>query len=130
MDHVQDRQASLPDLASRTLQDMSELLEREFELARHELEEHSRALGRRLVPIGVGGGLAFAGCVATLTTAANRMASRGRPRAALLLAGGSSLLGALLVVGGALAARRSELAPRRALRSLSKDVSAVKEAFR
>jgi hypothetical protein len=127
-----DDDRSLGELFSELTEELTTLVRQEAQLARTELTEKARDLGRNAGFIGAGGAVAYAGFLALVAALIVGLGQLGVTwwLAALIVGVVVAAIGYMLIQRGVSGFRRAELAPRRTTESLKEDREMVKEKLR
>jgi hypothetical protein len=124
---VDHGEPSIRDLVGDLTHEAAELVRKEVELARVEIEDKIDRLQSGFVSMTIGGSVAFAGLLFVLASAALGLDRLLHERwlSSLIVGAGAALVGVSLLAWG----RRSlgGLAPKRSLRSLNRDKEMIQE---
>ncbi|HVM30041.1 MAG TPA: phage holin family protein [Candidatus Limnocylindrales bacterium] len=129
MTNAPREERSLGDLFAELSQQVSTLVRKEFELARHELTRSATRLGRAAALIAVGGLLAYAGLIVLLIGLGFLLATLGLPTWLALLVVGI----AVVAIGGFLAwhflneMKKTAIVPERTVETIQDNVQWAKE---
>ena len=132
MDIMRDRprtvgDASIGELLRRLVDDLLNLVRSELRLAGGEVRANLAGALGSLGAIVVGGLLISVAMLCLLGAGVAFLAqSVGIVAAALIVAGGATLLGAILIIAGIAKLKATELVPRRAVANLRRDAETLK----
>ena len=120
---------SLGELFGELSQQVSTLVRKEIELARHEVTRSATQLGRAAALIAAGGLLAYAGLIVLLIGLAGLLTTLGLPSWLSLLAVGLAVIaaGALLAWRYVGELRKTSVVPERTVETIQDNVSWAKE---
>ncbi len=120
---------SLGELLAELSRDIVTLVRQEAALARTEMTEKAREVGKDLGFLAAGGAVAYAGFLAIVAAIIIGLADLGLPwwLAALLVGVVIAGIGYVLVQRGITALRREDLTPRQTIETLREDARLVKE---
>lgn len=123
---------SLADLFAELARETSTLVRQEVDLAVSELTDKVTGLGKSAVALVVGGVVAHTGLLALVAAIILMLEAAGLPLwlAALVVGIVAAGSGYLLVDRARTAMKRTDLVPRKAVRSVQEDVDLVKEQVR
>lgn len=117
---------SLADLFRRLIDDIVNLVRTEFQLARSEVGAKVQEAAGSLAAIAVGGALALVATscllVATIAWLAQKV---GLVAATLIVAGVLAVAAGVLIFGGVTKLQRMDLAPKRAVANLKRDIDTL-----
>ena len=124
--------ASVPELLSNALGQVSTLFRKEIQLARAEMGEKFGEAAGAVAPLAVGGAVLLASLVLLLFGLASLLVRFGLAEdwAELVVGAVSALVGYALVRGGLSKLKTSNLKPERTAEQLSRDARAAKEQVR
>jgi hypothetical protein len=120
---------SLGDLFGDLSRSLSTLIHQEMELARTEVRGQVTRVSRDVVLIGLGGMILYGGFLALLAAAVFGLVEMGVTPwlAALVIAVVVGIVGAVLVAAGREGLRKTDLVPRKTIRSVQDDADWAKE---
>ena len=120
---------SLGELFAELSEKTSTLVQKEIELARHEVTRSAEEMARKSVMIGVGGAVAYAGFIVLLIGAAWLLVTIGLPTwIAFVIAGGIALaVGGFLAMRAAQALKAVSVVPEKTVETIKQDVEWAKE---
>ena len=120
---------SLGELFAELSEKTSTLVQKEIELARHEVTRSATEMARKSVMIGVGGAVAYAGFIVLLIGAAWLLVTIGLPTwIAFVIAGGIALaVGGFLAMRAAQALKTVSVVPEKTVETIKQDVEWAKE---
>ena len=120
---------SLGELFAELSEKTSTLVQKEIELARHEVTRSATEMARKSVMIGVGGAVAYAGFIVLLIGAAWLLVMIGLPTwIAFVIAGGIALaVGGFLAMRAAQALKTVSVVPEKTVETIKQDVEWAKE---
>ena len=122
---------SIPDVLSAVASDLADLVRKESELVRAEVQEKISDAAKAGVSMSLGAALLLGGFLSLLAAVVLALSHVMDPAWAALLVGVvAGLIGYTLVRGAAKKVQPSALAPDRAARQLQKDAQLVKEQVR
>ena len=122
---------SIPDVLSAVAGDLADLVRKESELVRTEVQEKISDAAKAGVSMSLGAALLLGGFLSLLAAVVLALSHVMDPAWAALLVGVvAGLIGYTLVRGAAKKVQPSALAPDRAARQLQKDAQLVKEQVR
>ena len=121
----------LGDLFSDLATDMSSLVRQEVALAKLEVTQKAKYLGRNVGYLVVGGAVAYAGLLAVIAAIIMLLDNYMPAWGAALLVGGVVALIAGLMIGKAIAAlQNTDLTPRETVETLKEDAAWVKQQIK
>jgi predicted phage tail protein len=128
-DRIPPESSPLAELIGRLSDDLKLLTRQEAELAKRELSESLHEAKRQAAQLAVGGGAFLAGLLVLLAAAVLALATVIPAWSAALVVGGVvSLLGLMLVLAGKSKLSRVNFKPEQTLKSVERDISAIKQA--
>jgi len=120
---------SLGELLGDLARETGELVRQEIALARTEVSEKARLVGKDVGYLAIGGAIAYAGFLALVAAIIVGLATAGLPwwLSALIVGLAVAGVGYMLVQKGLKALRTAELGPRHTVASLQEDAQWAKE---
>jgi cytochrome c biogenesis protein CcdA len=126
-----EHEPPLKELAGRLSYDFSQLVQKEIELGKLELEQKAKRAGAQAGTAAVGGAVLYAGLLALVAAAILGLSHLVASWLAALIVGAAIVLaGALMLQTARAKFKKTDYVPRQSTESIKRDVVVMKEAFR